>query len=68
MGIEFQILDALQKIHTPILDKFLDYTGSGVIDLSEDSKDRNYCGGCLNRRFNIVQCNLEESDCKDKTI
>ena len=23
MGIEFQILDALQKIHTPILDKFM---------------------------------------------
>ena len=49
MGIEFQILDALQKIHTPILDTvhgsnykfgkcrhYLDYTGSGVIDLSED--------------------------------
>ena len=57
MGFEFQILDKLQTIHTPLLDRFMvardrmDHFNSHFITDTKNKKIRSIHGSCINCRF-----------------
>ena len=55
MGFEFQILDKLQTIHTPLLDRFMvaitKLGDAGIVWITKNKKIRSIHGSCINCRF-----------------